>query len=218
MNQNEMFLLKMGEVVLKGLNRRAFEDKLMNNVRRRMRRIGSFQVYMKQSTIYVEPQGDCDLEETYKACRQIFGIAAVARAVPCEKTIEAIKVFQAHHGLEQDGVAGSATMNKIRSLIDPSYAPSSSSASGGVTTYDVYVALEGDVDSRVLGGMNVSGEILVSSVSNALLLPSEAVFQDGGAWDAQLQNGEYRQVELGVTTDRQVQILSGLSEGDVVIY
>ena len=90
MNQNEMFLLKMGEVVLKGLNRRAFEDKLMNNVRRRLRRIGSFQVYMKQSTIYVEPQGDCDLEETYKACRQIFGIAAVARAVPCEKTIEAI--------------------------------------------------------------------------------------------------------------------------------
>ncbi len=90
MNHNEMFLLKLGEVVLKGLNRRAFEDKLMNNVRRRLRRIGSFQVYMKQSTIYVEPQGDCDLEETYKACRQIFGIAAVARAVPCEKTIEAI--------------------------------------------------------------------------------------------------------------------------------
>ena len=90
MNHNEMFLLKLGEVVLKGLNRRAFEDKLMNNVRRRLRRIGSFQVYMKQSTIYVEPQGDCDLEETYKACRQIFGIAAVARAVPCDKTIEAI--------------------------------------------------------------------------------------------------------------------------------
>ena len=45
-----------------------------------------------------------------------------------ENTIEAIKVFQAHHGLEQDGVAGSATMNKIRSLIDPSYVPSSSSA------------------------------------------------------------------------------------------
>ena len=87
-----------------------------------------------------------------------------------------------------------------------------------VTTYDVYVTLTGDIDSRVLGGMNVTGEIMVSSVSNALLLPSEAVFQDGGAWYAQLQNGEYRQVELGVTTDSQVQILSGLSEGDMVIY
>ena len=29
MNNNEMLLLKLGEVVLKGLNRRSFEDKLV---------------------------------------------------------------------------------------------------------------------------------------------------------------------------------------------
>ena len=40
MNNNEILLLKLGEVVLKGLNRKAFEDKLMNNVRRRLRRCG----------------------------------------------------------------------------------------------------------------------------------------------------------------------------------
>ena len=44
MNQQEIFLLKLGEVVLKGLNRRSFEDKLMSNVRRRLRHYGSFQV------------------------------------------------------------------------------------------------------------------------------------------------------------------------------
>ena len=91
MNQQEIFLLKLGEVVLKGLNRRSFEDKLMSNVRRRLRHYGSFQVYIRQSTIYVEPQGDaCDLEGAWSACKQVFGIAAVARAVPCEKTVEAI--------------------------------------------------------------------------------------------------------------------------------
>ena len=91
MNNNEILLLKLGEVVLKGLNRKAFEDKLMNNVRRRLRRCGSFQVYIRQSTIYVEPNNaECDMEEAYAACRQVFGIAAVARAVPCEKTVEAI--------------------------------------------------------------------------------------------------------------------------------
>ena len=91
MNNNEMLLLKLGEVVLKGLNRKAFEDKLMSNVRRRLRRCGSFQVYIRQSTIYVEPNNaECDMEEAYAACRQVFGIAAVARAVPCEKTVEAI--------------------------------------------------------------------------------------------------------------------------------
>ncbi|SFP50517.1 thiamine biosynthesis protein ThiI [Oscillibacter sp. PC13] len=91
MNQNEIFLLKLGEVVLKGLNRRSFEDKLLANVRRRIRHCGSFQVTLRQSTIYVEPaQDDCDMEAAYTACRQVFGVAAVARAVPCEKTVEAI--------------------------------------------------------------------------------------------------------------------------------
>ena len=90
-NNNEMFLLKLGEVVLKGLNRRSFEDKLVNNVRRRLKSCGSFQVYIRQSTIYVEPTTDnCDMEAAYAACRQVFGVVAVARAVPCEKTVEAI--------------------------------------------------------------------------------------------------------------------------------
>ena len=87
-----------------------------------------------------------------------------------------------------------------------------------VTTYNVYIELTGEVDSRVLGGMNVSGEIQVSNVQNALLLTSEALKKDGDDWFVQMQSGEYRQVEIGVMTDSQVQILSGLSEGEIVVY
>ena len=91
MHNNEMFLLKLGEVVLKGLNRRSFEDKLVSNVRWRLKKHGSFHVYIRQSTIYVEPQKeDCDMEAAWKSCCQVFGVVAVARAVPCEKTVEAI--------------------------------------------------------------------------------------------------------------------------------
>ena len=90
-NNNEMFLLKLGEVVLKGLNRRSFEDRLLSNTRRRMKSCGNFNIYMRQSTIYVEPKDDsCDLDAAYEACQQIFGVVAVARAVPCEKSVEAI--------------------------------------------------------------------------------------------------------------------------------
>ena len=90
-NNNEMLLLKLGEVVLKGLNRRFFEDKLVSNVRRRLKSCGSFQVYIRQSTIYVEPTTEnCDMEAAYAAARQVFGVVSVARAVPCEKTMEAI--------------------------------------------------------------------------------------------------------------------------------
>ena len=90
-NQNELFLLKLGEVVLKGLNRRSFEDRLVSNVCRQIRPCGSFQVTLRQSTIYVEPNNeDCDMEAAYRVCRQVFGVVAVAKAVPCEKDVNAI--------------------------------------------------------------------------------------------------------------------------------
>ena len=86
-----MLLLKLGEVVLKGQNRKSFEDRLVTNVRRRLRRCGSFQIYVRQSTIYAEPlEGRCDIEAAYRAARQVFGVVSVARAVPCEKTVESI--------------------------------------------------------------------------------------------------------------------------------
>ena len=88
---NEIILLKLGEVVLKGLNRRSFEDKLMSNIRRRLQHCGKFHVYSKQSTIYVEPQEDtCDMDAAYAACKQIFGVISVTRAKPCEKDKDAI--------------------------------------------------------------------------------------------------------------------------------
>lgn len=86
----EIILCKLGEVVLKGLNRHSFEMKLMSNIRRRTQKFGKFKIYSRQSTIYVEPVGECDMDGAFAACRQIFGIIAVARAVPCEKDVDAI--------------------------------------------------------------------------------------------------------------------------------
>ena len=88
---NEMILLKLGELVLKGLNRRSFEMRLMSNIRRRTQRFGKWKIYSRQSTIYVEPAEEtCDLAAAYDACKKVFGIIAIARAVPCPKEKEAI--------------------------------------------------------------------------------------------------------------------------------
>ena len=65
---NEIILLKLGELVLKGLNRRSFEDKLQANIHRRLHPFGQFKVYTRQSTTYVEPKDDtCDVEGAYEA-------------------------------------------------------------------------------------------------------------------------------------------------------
>ena len=50
---NEIFLLKLGEIILKGSNKRQFENKLRQNIRRRMKPYGNFDVYILQSTVYV---------------------------------------------------------------------------------------------------------------------------------------------------------------------
>ena len=88
---HEIILCKLGEVVLKGLNRHSFETKLMSNIRRRTQKFGKFKIYSRQSTIYVEPVGEaCDLASAYAACKQVFGLIAITKAVPCEKSKEAI--------------------------------------------------------------------------------------------------------------------------------
>ncbi len=88
---NDMILLKPGELVLKGLNRHFFEDRLRANVARRLRSLGEFRITSVQSTIYVEPLSEgIDMEEAFRRCHQIFGIIAVCRAAACPKDKEAI--------------------------------------------------------------------------------------------------------------------------------
>lgn len=87
----EIFLLKLGEIVLKGANKRQFEDKLRQNIRRRMRPYGNFDVYLMQSTVYVEPIDDeADVDGAWEACRSIFGLVSLCRCRACEKNLDSI--------------------------------------------------------------------------------------------------------------------------------
>ncbi len=90
---NEIFLMKLGEIVLKGANKRQFENKLRQNVRRRMKPYGEFDVYIMQSTVYIQPLDEnADLEGAWEACHSIFGVVSLCRCRPCEKNMDAIFV------------------------------------------------------------------------------------------------------------------------------
>ena len=101
----EIFLLKLGEIVLKGANKRQFEDKLRQNVRRRMRPYGNFDVYLMQSTIYVEPMDEeADIEGAWDACSTIFGLVSLCRCRACEKNIDSIfQTVEEYLGDDLDG-------------------------------------------------------------------------------------------------------------------
>ena len=88
---NDMILCKLGEIVLKGLNRKSFELKLMGNIRRRLLGLGKYKVTCMQSTVYVEPEsGDADLDAAFEALQDVFGIVKISRAAACEKDRDAI--------------------------------------------------------------------------------------------------------------------------------
>ncbi len=88
----EILLCKYGEIVLKGANKRYFEDILCKELRKRAKRYGNFEISRAQSTIYVKPLDDfADIDGMYESALKTFGIAAVGRAAVCEKEIEDIK-------------------------------------------------------------------------------------------------------------------------------
>jgi len=87
---NEIILLKQGEMILKGLNRREFEIKFISNIKRRLKPFGEFKIYAMQSTVYVEPQGECEMDSALGAAATIFGAMTVSRAAVCEKDKDVI--------------------------------------------------------------------------------------------------------------------------------
>ena len=81
---NEIILLKLGETALKGQNKRSFENRLMHSIRTRL---GSenFKVYAMQSTIYVEPKKESDLDEAMEKLKKLFGVVYLMKAAVCPK-------------------------------------------------------------------------------------------------------------------------------------
>ena len=87
----EILLCKYGEILLKGANKRYFEDTLARELRIRARCYGHFDVYRAQSTLYVEPRDeDADVDGMFEAARKVFGIVSVGRSAMCEKNMDAI--------------------------------------------------------------------------------------------------------------------------------
>ncbi len=72
------FLIKYGEIAIKGKNRYLFENALMDQIRRALSKTdGDFSVRKEQGRIYVDCSGDFDYDETVEALQSVFGIVAI---------------------------------------------------------------------------------------------------------------------------------------------
>ena len=83
-------LLKYGELILKGANRRYFEEVLLRRVRKKLEPLGEFRVCVMQSTIFVDCGDDALLDRAAAELKKVFGIISLTVAYKVEKTEEAI--------------------------------------------------------------------------------------------------------------------------------
>ena len=88
----EILLCKYGEIVLKGANRRYFEDQLCKTLRYRAKNFGNFSITRSQSTIVIEPLDEmADMDGMFECASKVFGLVGISRAAVCEKSMESIE-------------------------------------------------------------------------------------------------------------------------------
>ena len=87
------FLLKYGEIGIKGKNRHLFEDALVRQVRYALKDVdGQFDVHKSQARIYVDCKGDYDYDETVEHLKKVFGLVGICPVVRMEdKGFEELK-------------------------------------------------------------------------------------------------------------------------------
>ena len=79
------FLIKYGEIAIKGKNRRQFEEALMKQIRHALAPIeGKFSVTWEQGRIYVHAPEIYDYDDTVSALTKVFGIVGVCPMLQVE--------------------------------------------------------------------------------------------------------------------------------------
>jgi len=74
--------VSLGEIVLKGLNRKYFEDRLIKNMKRVLRDFGEYRIYKEQGKIYLEGL-DNHREDVIRRLKKVFGLVYIS---PCIRT------------------------------------------------------------------------------------------------------------------------------------
>lgn len=89
-----VILVRYGEILLKGLNRPVFENKLISNIKRAIHKLGKVRVNKSQARIYIEPDGeDYDFDEALSLLSKVFGIVSVSPVWKIDSDFESIKEY-----------------------------------------------------------------------------------------------------------------------------
>ena len=194
---DEIILIKLGEMVLKGLNRNVFEATLLRNIRRRLNNLGGFDIKSAQSTVYLTPREGADLDTAVEKVSKIFGIAAFSRACIVKKEMPAI--LEAAQEYLKTELLGAKTFKVESKRADKSFPLKSPEISADVGEYllnqfphltvdvhnpDITVRVEVRDFGAYVHGQPIrgAGGIPVGTGGNAAILISGGIDSPVAAW------------------------------------
>lgn len=88
----DIIMIKYGEIILKGLNRPLFEDRLVKNIKYKLYGLGEIKIKRCQATFYIVPANEgYDYDEAISRLKKVFGIIWISRVTSLEKDMAVIK-------------------------------------------------------------------------------------------------------------------------------
>ncbi|MEG0663262.1 MAG: THUMP domain-containing protein, partial [Anaerovoracaceae bacterium] len=90
MNEKNIFIVRCGEVALKGQNKPYFERMLVERIKKLLKKFNGTEVKRQEGLIFVRADKSIDKEAIIKETRKVFGIASISPAIEVESNMEAI--------------------------------------------------------------------------------------------------------------------------------
>lgn len=91
MNEQNILIVRCGEVALKGMNKPYFERMLVDRIKRNLKEFeGGVNVKRQEGLIFVRADKDLDIKTIIKQISKVFGVASISHAVEAPSDIDAI--------------------------------------------------------------------------------------------------------------------------------
>ena len=100
-NGEHIFIVRCGEVALKGMNKPYFERMLVERIKKLLKKFDGVSVKRHEGLIFVRADGNLDKQAIIKEISKVFGVASISPAVECESTMEAIGEAAVAYMLEE---------------------------------------------------------------------------------------------------------------------
>jgi len=90
MNEQNIFIVRCGEVALKGMNKPYFERMLVDRIRSNVKGLGNVEVKRQEGLIFVRADKDVDTDRLVRQIAKVFGVASISPAVEAPSNLDAI--------------------------------------------------------------------------------------------------------------------------------